>query len=261
MIAARLKRFPRLRRAVRVSRERYWDVRGSSLNESHVRKALRAHGRAPKSVLVVGCNDGTECAMFRRLGAERVHGVDPIDEIGSKHLDPAITYIRGTAEQLLLPDGMFDLVFSFATLEHVHGLEEAYGEMARVLASGGTLYTLAAPLWYSPYGNHCEHLFRDEPWIHLRMTRDEIVATASQRGLTGEAQEAFVGQVDYMLDPRFFNRRHARDYLAASSALGLSVELQEVRMEPRALLRPDFQIDEPPEELLAATHRFVAHKE
>ena len=228
------------------------------MGDHQVRKAVRAHGRRPRSVLVVGCNTGAECKAFLDAGAEFVHGVDVIAEVGADYRDPRLTYTQARAEDLPLESESFDLVFCFATLEHVHGIEDAFREMSRVLEPGGTLYTLAAPLWFSPYGHHKNDLFPD-PWIHLRLTRDEIVALGYQRGLVLRDGSTIERHVDYMLNPAYFNMRHARDYVAACDALGLNVTVHRLTMEHERLL-DGIELDEPKDELLASAHRFIARK-
>lgn len=67
------------------------------------------------------------------------------------------------------PDGSFDLVISNATLEHVHDLEQFFGECARVTSPGGVSYH-AYHNYFSWSGGHISSFAEREraPWGHLR---------------------------------------------------------------------------------------------
>ena len=102
---------------------------------SHLEKVDRLLGLQPgERVLEVGCGQGH---LTRRL-AERGIDVTGID------VNPNATEIAGTnrvvcmrAERLEFPDDEFDAVVSVHAIEHIHQLEEAASEMARVLKPGG----------------------------------------------------------------------------------------------------------------------------
>ena len=100
----------------------------------------RLEGRVFRSALDVGCGEGRFCRILRELGIPTT-GVDAtrrlVDE--AMRCDPAGDYRVGRAEALDFADGSFDLVLSYLSLIDIQGLQEAVGEMARVLESGGTL--------------------------------------------------------------------------------------------------------------------------
>jgi SAM-dependent methyltransferase len=223
-----------------------------------------AGGIGGKRVLVVGCNRGDDCRMFASMGAAEVHGLDVIEDVGADF--PGPTYHRMSAEEIELPDARFDLVFAVATLEHVPRVDLAFAEMARVTAPGGVVYSVAAPLWNSSQGHHKADLFADHPWVHLRFDRDGVLELCHREGIASPDGQSIEEHVDYMLDPRFFNRVPARAYVEACEALA-DVELvrNDLALDEPAALTPELEAElrkagYPREELLASAHTLVARK-
>ena len=127
-----------------------------------------------KSVLVAGCGVGLDCIPFVEAGAS-VTGLDVDRDIGLAYSNPAVRYYRASIEGCDLDSAQYDVVFSAATMEHVHNVEAAYREMVRLVRPGGTIYALAAPLWNSSKGHHLECLY-PFPWIHLRRAPKQLLA-------------------------------------------------------------------------------------
>jgi SAM-dependent methyltransferase len=127
-----------------------------------------------RRVLVVGCGKGWDCGEFIEFG--EVHGLDCCRDLGRDFTHPKVTYFKESAEAMSRPDNFYDLVFSVATLEHIHDLPAAFGEIYRVTKPGGLIYTVAAPLWHSAEGHHLNYLglFSEFPWIHLRLSPWEL---------------------------------------------------------------------------------------
>ena len=97
----------------------------------------------PAAILDVGCGTGRllRSAAGRFPGA-RLVGVDAAIEMvkqaeASLPAGIAIRFQQATAEELPLPDGEFDLVFSTLTFHHWHEQRRGIAEVARVLAPGG----------------------------------------------------------------------------------------------------------------------------
>lgn len=161
-------------------------------------------------------------------------------------------------------DGSFDLVYSVATMEHVPDIARAFAEIARVTAPGGTIYSYAAPLWNSRFGHHKGDLFPDAPWIHLRMTSDEIVRYADERGIT--APKGIEHHVRYMLNDAFFNKIPGRSYVNVCRALsGIDTIRNEIEREPDSVLPGDIARELAGrgycrDELLGAAHLYIARK-
>ncbi|MCH4548260.1 class I SAM-dependent methyltransferase [Rhizobium changzhiense] len=220
--------------------------------------------RSPE-VLVVGANTGKDCSYFVEFGAKSVVGLDVIDEVGSEFSHPKVTYLHESAEAMTsIADESFDLVYCYATMEHVPNIEAAFAEMARVVKKGGIIYSLAAPLWRSPIGHHMGE-FTASPWIHLVKSEEEIVEYAIQNNLFTTSKRAR-DVVAYMLNPTFFNMRPSSQYTAACEKLsGLQFVHNEILNEDRRLLdHPNAKAalarGIPEADLLGITHRLVAAK-
>jgi SAM-dependent methyltransferase len=127
-----------------------------------------------RAILDVGCGSGTMLGHLRRHGRPR--GIDADAE--------AIRFCRarGIAEVAHVPagplpfaDGEFGLVCALDVLEHIPDDRGALGEMARVLAPGGTAL-LTVPAFPALWGA------QDEVSHHVRRYRErelrELVAAA-----------------------------------------------------------------------------------
>jgi SAM-dependent methyltransferase len=137
-------------------------------------------------LLEVGCSDGLTCDLAMRLGAASVVGIDTLPDVGARfQTDPALSYYRMSGEELAFETGDFDVVYSIATLEHVSRPEPAMLEMLRVTRPGGVVYMQAGPLYFSPFGHHMFGYFDDYPWIHLRLTPEQIIDEGHRRGFEG----------------------------------------------------------------------------
>ncbi|MBN8986657.1 MAG: class I SAM-dependent methyltransferase [Rhizobiales bacterium] len=216
-------------------------------------------------VLVVGANTGEDCREFIELGAREVHGLDVIDSVGSAFQHPRVTYHQESIENSSLPSDSFDLVYSFATMEHVPDVAAGYSEMARLLKPRGVLFSMASPLWYSPYGHHMG-CFQGHPWVHVAFDHAGVIDYAKANGIDGERGHSIEDIVNYMLDPRYFNMKPAAEYVAALQGLpDLTVSENELLREDEALLghpvgRQALALGYTPEQLLPVTHRVIAGK-
>jgi ubiquinone/menaquinone biosynthesis C-methylase UbiE len=92
-------------------------------------------------VVDVGCGPGNSVRMAGRCGAH-VIGVDPAPVMlrlartcTSEHVP--VRWSQGTAEELPVPDGWANVVWSIATVHHWRNVTAGLAEVRRVLASGG----------------------------------------------------------------------------------------------------------------------------
>jgi len=88
------------------------------------RYCLAAPHVAGKRVLDVACGYGYGSHLLREAGAASVVGVDisqeAIDYARGRYAAPGIEYVRGDASELAeVVSGVFDVVVSFETLEHI----------------------------------------------------------------------------------------------------------------------------------------------
>lgn len=172
-----------------------------------------------KRVLEVGCSDGLACDLLLPEDPDLVVGVDSMEAVGCNYTSPKINYFRMDASDLTFKDEAFDLTYSLATLEHVPDPFAVLQEMKRVTRRGGYCVAQAGPLYFSPFGHHMFGYFDDYPWIHLRLSADEIVDYAERRqideqirGNRGLTAREYVGD---MLRPEHINGLRLRDYRLA----------------------------------------------
>ena len=235
-------------------------------NTLHVSRAASLVSLKKSSVLVVGCNTGKDCRKFIELGAKNVFGIDIDPEIGQDFTHPRVTYLRSSIEKVDLCDDKFDLVFAFATMEHVRNVVSGFNEMARLTRKGGWIYSVSSPLWLSPYGHHKSDIFQGFPWIHLYMTRDEILDLCKSKGLVSPNELEIDRHVDYMLYPVYFNLLRASTSVKACSELpGFSVMTNEVDRYPVTELSAEIagilgNCGISPAEALAVTHTYIGSK-
>lgn len=262
--------FSRIARA-RLRHPRLYQLAGLksplTFHEYHSRIACSYFSDAPARVLVVGCNLGLECKTFVELEIKQVDGLDVVENTGAGFSHPRASFVRTSAECIGIRDDTYDLVYSYATLEHVADIDSAFREFVRVTRPGGIIYTLAAPLWNSRYGHHKPDLFRSYPWIHLRMSEDEIIAFCEREGITDPSGRENIGRhVRYMMNPQFFNKTAASQYVAACDNLeNVQVLVNKLNLDSSKVLDKSIY-DElrskgySKQELLALGHQFVGRK-
>lgn len=95
-----------------------------------------------KSVLDVGCGDGTLARVAARHGAARVVGCDPDPRMIARATARGaadIAFAVARSQALPFADGSLDVVTCITVLAFVPDAADAIGEMARVLRPGGRL--------------------------------------------------------------------------------------------------------------------------
>jgi SAM-dependent methyltransferase len=235
-------------------------------NLMHVKWAAGYVPIRKAKVLVVGCNTGGDCKNFIDVGAREVWGVDVVDGIGRDFAHPHVHYLQNSVEQMQFDSDTFDLVFSFATMEHVPDIGRGFAEMSRVTGPGGWIYSVASPLWNSPYGHHKPDLFHRHPWVHLRHSKDEIISLCRSENIVPADGMGLEHHVQYMLNPEFFNMTPAERYVNVCDNLkGFEVLRNGFDFLPDDFLPGDVEkqlaaMGISRRELLAVTHYFIAKK-
>jgi ubiquinone/menaquinone biosynthesis C-methylase UbiE len=137
-------------------------------------------------ILDVGCGDGiTDLGIALRTRCDELVGIDPfsgferLPSIVAANQLPAdivpsnLRFMKEDANFLPFPDDSFDVLISWGSIEHIAGgYLQALREMKRVLRPDG-LIMVHPGLYYSNLGHHLGE-FSNEPFFHLKKTREEI---------------------------------------------------------------------------------------
>lgn len=169
-----------------------------------------------KEILEVGCSDGLVCDLLLNEAPSGVTGVDLLETTGCSYPDPRIRYLRMDGAALEFDDASFDLTLSIATLEHCQDPFKVLSEMKRVTKKGGYCYVQAGPLYFSPFGHHMFGYYDDFPWIHLRLSKEEIIAYSEKNGISAAIMKnlnvAAHQYVNAMINPGHVNGLKLAEY-------------------------------------------------
>jgi SAM-dependent methyltransferase len=165
------------------------------------------------SVLEVGCGAGIDSLLFGLHPVDRVVGIDlefplyapddrgertrrltrrVLEKVGVEEGPDAtlrqrpVQFLPMDATRMDLPDASVDLLVSRATLEHITPIEQALGEMARVVRPGGLLRHGIDPFFWLK-GCHKRGVV-DIPWAHARLHPGEFRRFVAET--EGEAKAA-----------------------------------------------------------------------
>lgn len=139
-------------------------------------------------VLDVGCGLGSLCVDMAAGGAARVVGLDTetkLIEFAKQYAAETYPQYKGVLEFYdhdlkHSKDGLFDVVVSKDSFEHIMDLDGMLREMAARLKPGGRIYAGFGPLYNSPFGHHGRVAtflpWRKFPWAHLVEREEKIVA-------------------------------------------------------------------------------------
>jgi ubiquinone/menaquinone biosynthesis C-methylase UbiE len=97
-----------------------------------------------KNLLEIGCGIGIDTIKLASLGFREVVGIDlsgTAVDIARTHAGlkkmTNVRFERANGEKLALPNDTFDFVYSFGVIHHTPSIENAIGEIHRVLKPGG----------------------------------------------------------------------------------------------------------------------------
>jgi SAM-dependent methyltransferase len=135
--------------------------------------------------------------------------------------------LRTDAIVLQFPTGLFDLVLSVSTLEHVSDVDAVLSEIARVLKPGGMALLTFEPVWSCSYGHHLHHFGECAKlvpsWSHLTRTPEQM-----RQFLTGRWPQAAPLSLDQAIEwvysGREINRLTIRDFRDRFRRCPLTVE-------------------------------------
>ncbi len=141
-----------------------------------------------RSVLDVGCGDGSWARVAARQGAALVVGCDPDPRMIARAAAPAargaaaVDLAAARAQALPFADGSFDVVTCIAVLAFVPDAAAAIAEMARVLRPGGRLVIGDLGRWsYWAARRRIRGWFGAELWRGARFRGAGALATMLRR--------------------------------------------------------------------------------
>lgn len=148
------------------------------------------------SILDLGCGTGRFSVALALRFSAHVTAIDPsfkMLECATSKPNTGVTFVRGAAESIPLPDGSVDLVFASMVFHHLQSPELAFSECHRVLRSGGVLFVrngtsdAAGSCPFVPFFAGTAEL------LQVRLpSRKVVTATAEQAGLQLLAHEIVV---------------------------------------------------------------------
>lgn len=150
--------------------------------EEQILPLAAEHLAGAARVLDIGCGEGQVARLATDRGATSVVGVDPtaaqVDEAHRRGGGPG--YARASAAALPFRAGAFDAAVACLVFEHITEVDEAIGEVARVLVPGGRfLFFLNHPLLQTPNSGWIDDQVLDPPEQYWRigpyLVEDETV--------------------------------------------------------------------------------------
>jgi ubiquinone/menaquinone biosynthesis C-methylase UbiE len=108
-----------------------------------------------RRVLDLGCGYGWFCRWAREQGAAQIVGMDASEKMlaraRSSAADTGISYIRADMEELDLPEGSFEVVYSSLALHYIEDFSKLMAKVYRALLPGGCLvFSIEHPIYMAP---------------------------------------------------------------------------------------------------------------
>ena len=241
-------------------------------NKLHAKDCLSRLPQKPKKILIIGC--GSQCedvkAFYSELNGDvTIHGVDIVDDIGSAFENDNILYIKADATELPLHSEYYDLAYSFATFEHIMEPGKAWQCMINALKPGGFIWSVASPLWTSPYGHHKSDIFSAYPFAHLLYeSPEDLYKFCIAEDIKSNDSTDIIHHVRFMLDDRYFNKLNPSRYIEDVKNLHrIEILKNECDRGPESLLERPIAKElislgkYSEEDLLSTTHRFIGIKQ
>jgi SAM-dependent methyltransferase len=125
------------------SKEITYHAWSASEMEKRLEGFLSEERKRSAQVLEIGCGP---VGIVSYLPWGERFAVDPLEDFYrsnptlTKHRDRAVSYLKGTGEEVPFPDRKFSLVILDNVLDHVQSAERVLREVRRVLADDGLLY-------------------------------------------------------------------------------------------------------------------------
>ncbi|MCX6790116.1 MAG: class I SAM-dependent methyltransferase [Candidatus Kaiserbacteria bacterium] len=159
--------------------------------------ALGDLGMKHKAVVDLGSGDGRHARIMKEMGAENVIGIDISEEMitlaRNKTTNENVHFVVANGENLPLSNESADIVTSMYVIMYFKDTKKVFGEVARVLKSGGHFVGIFNITDIEPGFEHLENtpmpvrLGKESESIvvhNLIKTPQEIQSSISESGLT-----------------------------------------------------------------------------
>lgn len=139
----------------------------------------------PSVFVEIGARDGMVLGSIARRGHMAIAVDIEIGVIDPRARAAGIHFINTDATQLCFPNDSIDVVYSFATFEHLPDPESTVAEIARVLKPGGHAYIDFAGLGWTHRG---AHMYKSIgiPFVTALFERETIDRYVAEKGLPGD---------------------------------------------------------------------------
>lgn len=174
-----------------------------------VRRAAARLARPPRNGLALDLATGTGDFAAALRGVEpncRVIGIDFAIEmmrLGQDKYRDGIAFTAGDMLRLPLPDDTFDCSVNGFVLRNVSDVRAAFGEMYRVLKSGGRAVSLEiteprAPVWRNLFAGYFDHAMpRIGGWLSGRPDAYRYLPQSVHDFLAPEAVADLMGEIGF----------------------------------------------------------------
>lgn len=139
-----------------------------------------------KTVVDIGCGAAGKSLYYASCGADKVIGVDIVEEYKAKAekfaqslgLQDRFEFVYADAAHLPIDSGSVDTVIMNDAMEHVAEPKKVIEEVLRILKKGGRAY-INFPPYYHPYGAHLSDAVY-MPWVHMFFGEKVLVEAYKQ---------------------------------------------------------------------------------
>jgi len=132
-----------------------------------------------KTVLDIGCSEGTETLALSMMGAYEAHGIDiRIDDeknqkIKLQNLHNRMKFSVMDAQNTSFSNDTFDAIVTCGSFEHFDSPYMILKECNRILKEDGRIY-LTSSVWAHPWGAHM-NFFTKVPWVQFIFSEETIM--------------------------------------------------------------------------------------
>lgn len=197
----------------------------------------RFEGRFPISdklhYLDIGCGDGGICIALAKSGCEGLTGVDIIPRAIERAklnavrmgVESKINFICKDINEWE-PDRKYDIVLSYAALEHISRPKMFLQRLSRLVTKDGTVFLAFGPLFHAITGDHLSDFFRVViPWRGVLFSEKALLRLRSEFFRPGDPVDRFEDTVGG------HNRMRYSEFLDYVNEANL--DLQYLRVNPQ----------------------------